>query len=127
MASTAFPSIDVTQLFVWLSLVLVVVVAGGLYMWRCDRRGGRRAVRGGPREARDLDDAAAGAAERPVWSPGRRAAMLLLRGYLVVAVLLLVVKTVQLGLTDGGVSRRRDDRSAAAPSRAGRRAAAAAR
>ncbi len=35
--------------------------------------------------------------ERPVWSPGRRAAMLLLRGYLVVAVALLVVKTVQLG------------------------------
>ena len=35
--------------------------------------------------------------ERPTWSPGRRAAMLLLRGYLVVAVALLVVKTVQLG------------------------------
>jgi hypothetical protein len=35
--------------------------------------------------------------ERPVWSPGRKAGMLLLRGYLVVAVLLLVVKTVQLG------------------------------
>ena len=35
--------------------------------------------------------------ERPVWSPGRKAAMLVLRGYLVVAVLLLVVKTVQLG------------------------------
>jgi hypothetical protein len=35
--------------------------------------------------------------ERPTWSPGRKAAMLLLRGYLVVAVLLLVVKTVQLG------------------------------
>jgi hypothetical protein len=35
--------------------------------------------------------------ERPVWSPGRKAAMLLLRGYLLVAVLLLVVKTVQLG------------------------------
>ena len=35
--------------------------------------------------------------ERPVWSPGRKAGMLLLRGYLVVAVLLLIVKTVQLG------------------------------
>ncbi len=35
--------------------------------------------------------------ERPVWSPGRKAAMLVLRGYLVVAVLLLIVKTVQLG------------------------------
>jgi hypothetical protein len=35
--------------------------------------------------------------ERPVFSPGRKAGMLLLRGYLVVAVLLLVIKTVQLG------------------------------
>jgi hypothetical protein len=35
--------------------------------------------------------------ERPRWSPGRRAGMLMLRGYLVVAVVLLVVKTVQLG------------------------------
>jgi len=32
-----------------------------------------------------------------VWSPGRKAAMLLLRSYLVVAVLMLAVKTVQLG------------------------------
>jgi hypothetical protein len=35
--------------------------------------------------------------ERPVWSPGRKGAMLMLRGYLVLAVLLLVIKTVQLG------------------------------
>ena len=35
--------------------------------------------------------------ERPVWSPGRKTGMLVLRGYLVVAVLLLIVKTVQLG------------------------------
>jgi len=35
--------------------------------------------------------------ERPAWSPGRKAGMLVLRGYLVVAVLLLVVKTFQLG------------------------------
>ena len=35
--------------------------------------------------------------ERPVWSPGRKAAMLLLRGYLAVAVVLLIVKTIQLG------------------------------
>ena len=35
--------------------------------------------------------------ERPKFSPGRRTAMLVLRGYLVFAVLLLVVKTVQLG------------------------------
>lgn len=35
--------------------------------------------------------------ERPAWSPARKATMLLMRGYLVIAVALLVVKTVQLG------------------------------
>ena len=34
--------------------------------------------------------------KRPTWSPARRAAMLTLRGYLVIAVALLVVKAVQL-------------------------------
>ena len=35
--------------------------------------------------------------ERPRWSSGRKAAMMALRGYLVVAVLLLIVKATQLG------------------------------
>jgi hypothetical protein len=34
---------------------------------------------------------------RPRWSTGRKAAMLALRGYLVVSMALLVVKAVQLG------------------------------
>ena len=34
---------------------------------------------------------------RPRWSTGREAAMLALRGYLVVSVVLLVVKAAQLG------------------------------
>ena len=99
VASTAFPSVDVTQLFVWLSLVLVVtLVAGGIYTLRS--RPSEAAV--APfeealekRETWTMPPLAL--LERPVWSPGRRAAMLLLRGYLVVAVLLLIVKTVQLG------------------------------
>jgi len=36
---------------------------------------------------------------RPVWSAARRVGMLALRGYLLVAVLLLVVKVVQLAGT----------------------------
>jgi hypothetical protein len=36
--------------------------------------------------------------QRPQWSLGRRVAILTLRGYLVVAVALLVVKAVQIGL-----------------------------
>ncbi len=35
--------------------------------------------------------------ERPRWSTGRKAGMMLLRAYLVVAVLLLIVKATQLG------------------------------
>jgi hypothetical protein len=34
---------------------------------------------------------------RPEWSPGRKIAMLALRGYLLVSMLLLIVKAVQLG------------------------------
>ena len=36
--------------------------------------------------------------ERPRWSTGRRVAMLTLSGYLVLAIILLVVKAVQLAL-----------------------------
>ena len=34
---------------------------------------------------------------RPQWSSGRKAAMLTMRGYLLVSMILLVVKAVQLG------------------------------
>ncbi len=34
---------------------------------------------------------------RPEWSPGRKIAMLALRGYLLISMILLVVKAVQLG------------------------------
>ncbi len=99
VASTAFPSVDVTQLFLYLSVVLILSLAGGgLWVWRA--RPSETAVapfeaEGEKRETWTMPPLAL--LERPVWSPGRRAAMLLLRGYLVVAVLLLVVKTVQLG------------------------------
>jgi hypothetical protein len=36
--------------------------------------------------------------ERPTWSRGRLLTMYLLRGYLVVAVILLAVKAIELGL-----------------------------
>jgi hypothetical protein len=34
---------------------------------------------------------------RPQWSTGRKVAMLTLRGYLVISVILLIVKAIQLG------------------------------
>ncbi len=97
MASTMFPHIDVTRLFEYLSIgTLAGLAAAGAYMLR--RRASRTRV---PREEPVVDRATwtmppLALLERPVWSPGRKAGMLLLRGYLVVAMALLIVKTVQL-------------------------------
>jgi NRAMP (natural resistance-associated macrophage protein)-like metal ion transporter len=105
VASTAFPTVNVTHLFTYLSAALAVgLVAMGAYVLL------RRVPAGAAAGVADEEEAAMSKErrhawtmpplallERPVWSPGRRAAMLLLRGYLVVAVALLVVKTVQLG------------------------------
>jgi NRAMP (natural resistance-associated macrophage protein)-like metal ion transporter len=99
MASTMFPSIDVTTLFVYLSIALALALAA-MGAYALAHRDPAAASLAGeiPREKRQTWTMPPLALlERPVWSPGRRFAMLLLRGYLVVAVLLLVVKTVQLG------------------------------
>ncbi|HEY3828480.1 MAG TPA: NRAMP family divalent metal transporter [Solirubrobacteraceae bacterium] len=104
VATTAFPHVDVTRLFLYLSVGLVVGLAGGgayVLMRRVPaaRLGGEGEQAAGISKERRQTWTMPPLAllERPVWSPGRRAAMLLLRGYLVVAVALLVVKTVQLG------------------------------
>jgi uncharacterized protein YceK len=93
----------VTHLFVELTIVLVVTLAGaGGYVSYASRRSTARAgidavaeISKDKRHTWTMPPLAL--LERPVFSPGRKAGMLLLRGYLVVAVLLLVVKTVQLG------------------------------
>jgi NRAMP (natural resistance-associated macrophage protein)-like metal ion transporter len=100
MASTVFPSIDVGQLLIYLSLALAVGLAGmALYALRSRPRAAAAAFLGnGSAERRNTwTMPPLTLLERPAFSPGRRAAMLLLRGYLVLAVLLLIVKTVQLG------------------------------
>jgi hypothetical protein len=98
MASTVFPSVNVTHLFLYLTLVLAAALAAmALYAVR-NRPGVAVEVEKIPRDKRmTWTMPPLALLERPVWSPGRKAAMLLLRGYLVVAVLLLIVKTVQLG------------------------------
>jgi hypothetical protein len=104
MASTLFPKVDVTELFTYLSLVLLVSLAGlAIYALR----GRLRAPTPSVAMAEAARVAREGRAtwtmppltllQRPVWSPGRKAGMLLLRAYLVVAAALLIVKTIQLG------------------------------
>jgi NRAMP (natural resistance-associated macrophage protein)-like metal ion transporter len=98
IASTMFPSLDVTRLFAYLTGVLVVVlVAGAVYAVR-NRPRVSVELRHEERERRSTWTMPPLALlERPAWSPGRKAAMIALRGYLVVAVLLLIIKTFQLG------------------------------
>ena len=99
MVSTVFPTVNVATLFVYLTAVLLaVLVVVGLVALRNRPQAKVEVQKRVPRERRTTWTMPPLALlERPVWSPGRKAAMLLLRGYLVLAVLLLVVKTVQLG------------------------------
>jgi hypothetical protein len=99
MASTVFPSVNVVDLFIYLSIVLVVILAGmGIFALRSRPTARGVEVERVSKERRSTWTMPPLALlERPVWSPGRRAAMLLLRGYLLIAVVLLIVKTIQLG------------------------------
>jgi Mn2+/Fe2+ NRAMP family transporter len=97
MASTMFPQVDVTRLFEYLSIgTAAALLLAGAYVLR--RRGARpeMASEETPVERSTWTMPPLALLERPVWSPGRKTAMLLLRGYLLVAMVLLAVKTVQL-------------------------------
>jgi Mn2+/Fe2+ NRAMP family transporter len=98
MVSTVFPKVDVTSLFIYLSIVLIagLLIAGALVL-RGRRGASAVQVPEAHEEKRSWTMPPLALLERPKFSPGRRTAMLVLRGYLVFAVLLLVVKTVQLG------------------------------
>jgi NRAMP (natural resistance-associated macrophage protein)-like metal ion transporter len=99
IASTMFPGLDVARLVAYVTLVMLLAVAGtALYALRRAPSAEAVAVSELPAERRSTWTMPPLALlERPVWSPGRKASMLLLRAYLVVAVALLIVKTVQLG------------------------------
>ena len=96
---TVFPKVDVVRVTAILALLLAVALAAmGLLALR--RRGPRVPAPRGP----ILDRATwrmppLQTLPKPVWSAARKGGMLALRGYLVVAVLLLVVKVVQLAGT----------------------------
>jgi Mn2+/Fe2+ NRAMP family transporter len=100
MATTVFPNIDVTAVSLGGAAALGVgLAAAGLLSLRSHRGAGAvTEIEAGPKLPKEqwtMPPLALLA--RPVWSTGRKVAMLTLRGYLVVSVVLLIVKAVQLG------------------------------
>jgi hypothetical protein len=123
VATTLFPQLDVTLLLLPCAIGLVIaLVAATVYTTRgtsrrrleaqveewtegltlapsssVELRAGRRLTpRAHARQTWRMPSLAA--VERPTWSRGRTAGMLALRGYLVLAILLLVVKAIELVL-----------------------------
>ncbi len=98
MATTMFSSINVTTLSLALgaALILGYLVAGAIYLWTRLKH----PVPAPPRPAEPRETwrmPALSLLARPKWSRGRLIGMYLLRGYLVVAVILLFVKAIELG------------------------------
>jgi hypothetical protein len=99
MATTVFPNINVATftLIGAAAIGAALVVFGGIFLFMRRRGGGAGApapVYDVPREQWTMPPIAL--LERPRQSTGRRAAMLALEVYLVLAIVLLVVKAVQL-------------------------------
>jgi Mn2+/Fe2+ NRAMP family transporter len=100
MATTVFPNIDVTALTIGGAIALAIgLLAFGLVTLR-SRRGGSAVtvIEPGssvPKEQWTMPPLAL--LSRPQWSTGRKTAMLTMRGYLFLSMILLVVKAVQLG------------------------------
>ncbi|HUA47680.1 MAG TPA: Nramp family divalent metal transporter [Solirubrobacteraceae bacterium] len=98
MATTVFPSLNVTTVaLIGGALLAVGLTAFGLVTLRTRRRAPVLVEEEPsiPREQWTMAPLALLA--RPQWSTGRKVAMLTLRGYLVVSVILLIVKAIQLG------------------------------
>ena len=101
MATTIFPHLDAAKVAIWLFIALVaglVAIAVGLRVIRVRRGIPARPEPTVPHEQRSGWRMPPLALLKPVtWSPGVRIGMIALRGYLVIAVVLLVIKAVQLG------------------------------
>jgi hypothetical protein len=96
--STAFPAVDVNRLVVALALITgVVLLVGGAWLWN-GQRGAVREQEVSRAERENWRMPALVLLERPTWSAPRRVAMVLMAGYLILAVLLLAVKAGQLAL-----------------------------
>jgi NRAMP (natural resistance-associated macrophage protein)-like metal ion transporter len=99
MATTLFSNINVTTLSLVLGAVLLVgYVIVGVFLVRARLKHPPQAQLTHSQDRDTWRMPALSLLDRPKWSRGRLTGMYLLRGYLVLAVLLLLVKTIQLGL-----------------------------
>jgi hypothetical protein len=102
VVDTLFSNLPALKTAIWIAIGLVAVtgVAGG-WFWLTRNR--RPAPPPHPRDTMSAEERMNWrmpplALLKPAeWSSGRKIALLLLRGYLVISVLLLIVKAVQLG------------------------------
>jgi NRAMP (natural resistance-associated macrophage protein)-like metal ion transporter len=96
--ATVIPSIDVARLFAVLSIALLVGLGlgGGLLIVGHRRRMGEPRVDAEPVDKMNWRMPPLAFLARPAWSRGRLIGMYALRGYLVIAVVLLAVKAGQL-------------------------------
>ncbi|MET8953150.1 NRAMP family divalent metal transporter [Streptomyces sp. NPDC004393] len=101
VATTLFPRLNATQVAMWLAgLLIVALLAAGVWLRITRARRGPAAPRipQVPRAERESWRMPPLALLHPVvWSPGLKLGMSVLRGYLVIAALLLLVKAIQLG------------------------------
>jgi NRAMP (natural resistance-associated macrophage protein)-like metal ion transporter len=100
MATVLFPTIDVTTVSLVGGAVLAVGLVGFGAVSLRSRRGAAGVTMigadyGVPKEEWTMPSLAL--LGRPEWSTGRKVAMLSLRGYLVISVVLLIIKAVRLG------------------------------
>ncbi|MDA8366230.1 MAG: divalent metal cation transporter [Actinomycetota bacterium] len=95
VVTTIFPAINVTVLTLVLFGVLIVSLGAGGFVYAATLGKRQATAPIGHRDTWRMPPLTL--LGRPEWSRGRTAAMWSLRGYLVVAVVLLVVKAVQLG------------------------------
>jgi len=102
VVTTLFSALNASKVAIWIAIGLVAVAAvAGAWFWLSRRR--RAAAPPPPRTTMSEAERLAWrmppiALLKPAeWSTGRKVALLMLRGYLVISVLLLIVKAVELG------------------------------
>ena len=99
MATTVFPNIDVTKVALIGGAALAFGLAGFALLTLRGRRAGEPEMAieepAIPREQWTMPPLTL--LGRPKWSTGRKVAMLTMRGYLLVSMVLLIVKAIQLG------------------------------